>query len=110
MISFQRIVSLAMLCILLTSCGLSPLAFAAAPRAVSTLQTLSFPPEFATENDTTLVPSEVGHRALDPVELARLAWRGYVEKNPEPWPDLDPNALRFFFDCRDALYNHPDQR
>lgn len=98
--SFQRIVSVAMLCMVLTSCGLPQTALATAPREVSTLQTLSFPPEFATENDTTLVPSEVGHRALDPVELAQLAWRGYVQKNPEPWPDLDPNALRFFFDCR----------
>ncbi len=106
----KSIISRVFVLAILTLCGFLQVVSATAPREVNTLEFLSYPPEFATENDTTLVPSEVGHRALDPVELARLAWRGYVEKNPEPWPDLDPNALRFFFDCRDALYNHPDQR
>ena len=55
-----------------------------APREITTLEYLTYSPEFVTQNETTLNPSEVGYLALDPVELSRLAWHGYVTNQPEP--------------------------
>ncbi|MDP7610887.1 MAG: hypothetical protein QGH62_00435, partial [Nitrospinaceae bacterium] len=76
------------------------LSLAASPRQITTQENLSFPPEFIPQNNTTLNPTDLGHLALDPVELVRLAWQGYARKNPEPWPAAGPGATRFFFDSR----------
>ena len=43
-----------------------------------------------------------GANTLDPADLARLAWKGYVEHKADPWglnSDFEP-MLRLSFDCR----------
>ena len=81
-------------------CCIASQTWATAPREITTLEYLTYPPEFAAQNETTLNPSEVGYRALDPVELSRLAWQGYVTNQPESTPYGGAGALRFFFDSR----------
>src|ERR1700677_1350068 len=63
----------------------------ARPRQTVWTKPLSYPPLFATATKT-----------LDPADLARLAWHGYVTKKGDLWgltPDLEPTA-RLRFDCR----------
>ena len=41
-------------------------------------------------------------RTLDPVDIVRVAWKGYVTQRADPWglaPDLKP-TLRYSFNCR----------
>lgn len=41
-------------------------------------------------------------KTLDPLDIARVAWNGYVTQKADPWgmtPDLQP-MLRYSFDCR----------
>ena len=63
----------------------------AGPRQVTTIEYLSYPPVFETEAKT-----------LDPLDLARDSWKGYLTKQAEPWgmlPGLKP-TLRIHFDSR----------
>ena len=63
----------------------------AAPRSVSVLEYVNAEPLFAREAKT-----------LDPVEIARQGWQGYLSKMCEPWgltTDLKP-MLRLYFDDR----------
>ena len=59
----------------------------AQPRKITTIEYLSYPPTFATEAGT-----------LDPVEVVRYAWKGYLTHIGDPWgmmPGLQP-MLRLY--------------
>ena len=63
----------------------------AAPRTIVAKEYLSYPPLFAESANT-----------LDPVDLARESWKGWLSKRGIPWgmqSDLKP-TLRLPFDCR----------
>lgn len=63
----------------------------AGPRTITTTEQLSYPPLFLTSANT-----------LDPLDLARESWKGWVSKRGIPWgmmPDGRP-TLRLPFDCR----------
>jgi len=63
----------------------------AAPRKIAVQEYLSYEPLFVTEAGT-----------LDPTDLARESWKGYLTKQPDPWGmtmGLVP-TLRFHFDDR----------
>ena len=81
---------------------MTPLVNPATARQMDIKGLVSYPPAFATQAGT-----------LDPLALAREAWRGYLAKQPEPWgllPGLRP-TLRFHFDNRalpwPRLKHHP---
>lgn len=60
-------------------------------RTIETKEIVEFSPTFATETKT-----------LDPVQIVRRAWKGYLSGQSEPWgmlPDGRPSH-RFFFDNR----------
>ena len=70
------------------------------PRQVTTIEHLSFPPTFARKSETTLDPTKLGKLGLDPVEVARMTWKGYVTKQPNVWDNPDPegeDGLRYHF-------------
>lgn len=61
------------------------------PRQIDTTRCTSYPPLFAIQTNT-----------LDPVDIVRDAWKGYLTKCSEPWgmlPGLKP-TYRFWFDNR----------
>jgi hypothetical protein len=68
-------------------------------RQVTTIDQVVHEPTFATRSKTSLDPKDMGWTTPDPVELVRLAWNGYMRKNPEPSPvEAGDDALRFHFD------------
>ena len=72
----------------------------ARPRQISTLEYLSYPPVFSTEA-----------RTLDPIDVVREAWKGYLTHMCAPWGMMTgPRGLqpmfRFYFEDQ-ALRTRP---